>query len=396
MTGDAAAPRAALMGQHVDPAQFAKLLQERFRRHSAYVVPHDESDFSTLDMDWVQGSAGVEGPDAWHADDALLVPLTASDGRPLALLSLDEPARRPPPRRRRARGALRGRRDRRERDRARPAGSRGGPSPHRGRAPAARVLRAAHRDARGRRCWGAVCEGIRDALGFEKAAVFLDEEGDGRLLPAASVGLDDIEQPRRLRRGEPRRDDGAGGPSREGCVLLDSEDRRHDGRGASASPPCTSRTATGAAALAWDHHWLMVLLRDRAGTAARLPVGRRSRSTWLLPGVDDLRALRAFANHAVGRDPGDAASSSACASSPTTTRSPALRNRRGFEQGLERRPRPDRARRSATSTASSASTTRSAIRPATTCSAASPTCCARAPARTTWRSGSAARSSRSC
>ena len=36
----------------------------------------------------------------------------------------------------------------------------------------------------------AVCEGVRDALGFELAGVFLDEAGDGRLLPAAGVGFD--------------------------------------------------------------------------------------------------------------------------------------------------------------------------------------------------------------
>ena len=39
----------------------------------------------------------------------------------------------------------------------------------------------------------AVCEGIRDALGFEMAGVFLDEAGDGRLLPAAGVGFDCVE-----------------------------------------------------------------------------------------------------------------------------------------------------------------------------------------------------------
>ena len=39
----------------------------------------------------------------------------------------------------------------------------------------------------------AVCEGIRDALGFELAGVFLDEAGDGRLLPAAGVGFDFVE-----------------------------------------------------------------------------------------------------------------------------------------------------------------------------------------------------------
>ena len=49
-------------------------------------------------MTWVHGHRRrPTGPDAWHPDDALLVPLTASDGRPLAFLSLDDPVdgRRP-------------------------------------------------------------------------------------------------------------------------------------------------------------------------------------------------------------------------------------------------------------------------------------------------------------
>ena len=65
--------------------------------HDAFLVPHDEFDFEGSGMTWVKGTAGPSGPDAWHPDDALLVPLTASDGRPLAFLSLDDPVdgRRP-------------------------------------------------------------------------------------------------------------------------------------------------------------------------------------------------------------------------------------------------------------------------------------------------------------
>ena len=48
-----------------------------------------------------------------------------------------------------------------------------------------------------------VCEGIRDALGFEKAAVFLDEADDGWL---ALVGRRRLRGPRRHRPVPGRRD----------------------------------------------------------------------------------------------------------------------------------------------------------------------------------------------
>ena len=61
-------------------------------------MPHDEFDFASVDMTWVPGNDAVgDARTPGIADDALLVPLTASDGRPLAFLSLDEPkdGRRP-------------------------------------------------------------------------------------------------------------------------------------------------------------------------------------------------------------------------------------------------------------------------------------------------------------
>src|SRR6185503_901794 len=95
--GDDAAARETLLGEHVDPESLAKLLDERFRVYDAFLVPHDEFDFEGSGMTWVKGTAGPSGPDAWHPVDALLVPLTASDGSPLAFLSLDDPVngRRP-------------------------------------------------------------------------------------------------------------------------------------------------------------------------------------------------------------------------------------------------------------------------------------------------------------
>ena len=224
-------------------------------------------------MTWVHGSAGVEGPDAWHADDALLVPLTASDGRPLALLSLDDPVdgRRP------SDGALE--------VLSAVAAIAASVIEHgqlaaeaaRHRTAVEHLLRVSSElttSSSRAEMLGAVCEGIRDALGFEKAAVFLDEEGDGRLVPAAIVGLDDVGQ---LGGFTTAGLDAMMAPEteREGCVLLDNATahamavhaRRPDRVRLAQQRPRRARLgpplADGAAARPLRH-------------AAGLPVGRRS------------------------------------------------------------------------------------------------------------------------
>ena len=261
------------------------------------------------------------------------MPLTASDGRPLALLSLDEPVdgRRP------SDGALE--------VLSAVAAIAASVIEHgqlaaeaaRHRAAVEHLLRVSSElttSSSRAEMLGAVCEGIRDALGFEKAAVFLDEEGDGRLVPAASVGLRRHREPRRLHHGGARRDDGARDRAR-GLRAAGLARPRSAMAVALGVPTVYASHSNGRGALAWNHHWLMVPLRDRAGTLlgflwADDPVDR------LLPGVDGLRALRAFANHAVGaieaarqlerlRELAD--------HDPLT----GLRNRRGFEQGLQRR-----------------------------------------------------------
>ena len=130
-------------------------------------------------MTWVQGTAGPSGPDAWHPDDALLVPLTASDGSPLAFLSLDDPVngRRPVESTLEIVSAV-----------AAIAASviehgQLAASAARHRASVEHLLRVSSElttSSSRAEMLNAVCEGIRDALSFEKAAVFLDEAGERR------------------------------------------------------------------------------------------------------------------------------------------------------------------------------------------------------------------------
>jgi diguanylate cyclase (GGDEF)-like protein/putative nucleotidyltransferase with HDIG domain len=328
--GDDAAAREALLGEHVDPVQLARLFDERFRRHGAYLVPHDQFDFASTGMTWVPGTTSRDSPDAWHADDALLVPLTASDGRPLAFLSLDDPidGRRPGDAALEIVSAV--------------AAIAAGVIEHaqlaaeaaRHRAAVEHLLRVSSElttSTNRAEMLRAVCEGIRDALGFEKAAVFLDEHGDGRLAPVAGVGFEGVENLGSFTTAglEPMM---APEFEHEGCVLMDSETA-----GAMAVdlgvPTVYASHNNGRGPRAWDHHWLMVPLRDRAGRLVGFlwaddPVDR------LLPGVDGLRALRAFANHAVAAL--EAASHNErlrelAELDPLT----GLHNRRGFERGLD-------------------------------------------------------------
>src|SRR5215216_5079427 len=60
--GDDAAAREALMGEHVDPVQLARLLDERFRRHDAYLIPHDQFDFGSTGITWVPGTTAGDAP----------------------------------------------------------------------------------------------------------------------------------------------------------------------------------------------------------------------------------------------------------------------------------------------------------------------------------------------
>ena len=265
--------------------------------------------------------------DGGPGDDALTVPLTTSDGRPLAILSLDEP----------------------------PSGSplamlsviceiAAGVIEHgqlaaeaeRHRAAVEHLMRASSELTSSRSRAGmlrTVCEGIRDALGFEMAGVFLDEEGDGRLVPAAALGFDGVED---LGSFTAAAVEAMIVPEflREGCVLIESATARALAARVGMPTIYASRN-NGRGPRAWDHHWLLVPLRGRDGTLlgfvwADDPVDR------LLPGVDGLRALRAFANHAVGaietarhverlRDLAEL--------DPLT----GLRNRRGFEADLAAR-----------------------------------------------------------
>jgi diguanylate cyclase (GGDEF)-like protein/putative nucleotidyltransferase with HDIG domain len=333
--GEDAAAREVLMGEHVQPAELEELLAERFRRGGAYLVLHEDFDFTRSPVTWVTGSVTGEGPDAWHPDDALLAPLRASDGRPLGFLSLDDPldARRPGADALDALSAV--------------AAIAASVIEHgqlateaaRHRSAVEHLLRvSAGLAASSSRAemLRAVCEGVRDALGFEKAALFLDEARDGRLVPAAGVGWEPVSA---LPTFPAAALDAMMDPAleREGCVLLDCETAEAMARDVGV-PTVYASHRNGRGGQAWNHHWLMVALRDSDGALLGF-LWADDPSDRLLPGVDELRALRAFANHAVSAIEADRRLTQLrelAERDPLT----GLRNRRGFEQGIEAHAAP--------------------------------------------------------
>ena len=86
-----------LLGTTTEWDHWKDLLDPRFERHGAYLIPHGAVEWPTSGPWFVPDLPAADGPDAWHAEDALLVPLRASDGALLGILSIDEPftGRRP-------------------------------------------------------------------------------------------------------------------------------------------------------------------------------------------------------------------------------------------------------------------------------------------------------------
>jgi diguanylate cyclase (GGDEF)-like protein len=142
----------------------------------------------------------------------------------------------------------------------------------------------------------AVCSGVRDALGFQKVVVALDDDG-GALVLHAHTGMSEEELGRLgrvpLHAIAPLLDPAL---EREGVIFIEREDAH--ARVDPALHDASFSSCNGRGARAWDNHVLLVPLRDREGRLegamwADDPADR------LLPTPEMLRALRAFANHAM-------------------------------------------------------------------------------------------------
>ncbi|MCW2994210.1 MAG: hypothetical protein JWQ18_1705, partial [Conexibacter sp.] len=141
----------------------------------------------------------------------------------------------------------------------------------------------------------AVCAGICETLGFERAAVLLAENG-GLLRPAATAGWT-MHDPVfahlafTLAQFEPILEPVN---ERHGCHLLSREDAEAT---LNIQTTIYRSQTSGRGPYAWTRHWLVVGLRDAAGTL-RGVIWVDDPTDRLLPGREQLQVLRLFGDRA--------------------------------------------------------------------------------------------------
>ncbi|HEX2105207.1 MAG TPA: HD domain-containing phosphohydrolase [Solirubrobacteraceae bacterium] len=289
--------RRTLLGTTQNWDGWQPLLDARFERSGAYFIPHDEYDWDRhAPVSYVPPGGAPAEPGDWHPEDALFVPLRSSTGRLLGIVSVDEPVdgRRPSDAQLEVLSAVAGHAALAiEHAQAAADGAAN-------RSAVQHLLRVSARLTTRRsveEMLFAVCEGVRDALGFQRVIVALTESPDHRLVTRASIGWNKEELAAlppvplaaisRLLRPEHQR---------EGCVLL----ARHEAVG--LTPPelhdLHRGELNGRGPQAWNRHWLIVPLHDRDGAFTGI-VWVDEPEDRLLPTIERLQALRAFANQAI-------------------------------------------------------------------------------------------------
>lgn len=284
--------RRVLLGTTSTWADWEPVLSDRFYRRGAYVVRNGEFDWREIDLpSFTPTGASTHDPEAWDPEDSLMVPLAHAGGRMLGILSIDEP--------------LEGR----------------VPSDEDLELVAAMAVQAAraidqlqrHKEMQRHRAalehlhevstrlsgvgdredvLDAVAQGIGRALGFEKVSVQL-RDGE-RFVPTTACGWDEGRGPEiRLHPNdvesmlEPRFEN-------EGCYLLP----REEGLARSTSGADYESKLNGHGPHAWNHHWLIVPLRNESSETIGF-IWPDDPSDRLLPSPQKLRVLRMFANLAV-------------------------------------------------------------------------------------------------
>ena len=296
--------RRVLLGTSRSWESWQALLDPRFERGGAYFIPEGEFEWDTEGtVSYVPPTAGRLLPaedhagEDWHPEDALLVPMRSATGLLLGVVSVDDPigGHRPSDGQLEVLSAVCGHAALAVEHAQATADA------DRHRAAVQHLLRVSAR-LTGRRSVEemlfAVCDGIREALGFERVIVALTDGPDHRLTIRSSIGwsrdeiaaLPDVplSSISRLLRPEHQR---------EGCVLLAREEAEL------LTPPelhgLHGGQRNGRGPLAWRDHWLLVPLHDRDGAFTGI-VWVDDPEDRLLPTTEGLQALRAFANQAIG------------------------------------------------------------------------------------------------
>jgi diguanylate cyclase (GGDEF)-like protein len=288
--------RETLLGATYEASWIDLVLDERFDRRGAYFIPEGTLDWEAADIGARfigTPSAHAADDDRWRPGDELFIPCRDSDGDTLAIISLGEP--------------VSGRRSSEtELDFLVAVGRH-----------AALALEQAHRTAEANRhraaleqllavssklaekvsiesVMQAVCEGVQQALGFQKVVIELVDPATGMLSPRASAGW----APGREPRWEVPIEELMWllDPSFElgGCYLLPYAEAVAR---AGESFAAFGSQMRGRGPRAWNRHRLYVPLRDASGAI----VGRiwaDEPEDLLLPSRARLEALALFAGHA--------------------------------------------------------------------------------------------------
>jgi diguanylate cyclase (GGDEF)-like protein len=282
-----------LLTGHADPLErWAAVLDERYARRGAYWIPSEQAWHEPVGpLSFTPDIGASTDPEAWQPEDSLIVPLQGTGGELLGMVSVDEP--------------LDGKRPSDEDIDVLVAVS----------AHAAFVLQAALvADADDRHLTAlehllqisaqlnetldvdeilqAVCTGISDALGFRCVSIDLVEGDAFRARAAVGWSLDDpaLSTATTVDDVLPLLDAQF---ETQGCYVLPSEEARRRFRRATSYVSAQN----GRGPHAWQHHWLLVPLRSRAGELRGL-IWVDEPDDQLIPSRDNLQALRVFANQA--------------------------------------------------------------------------------------------------
>ena len=285
------AAREALLGSTRPADAWEPLLAERFNQRGAYLIPHDEGEWSDVPS-YVPDLPLGELPDSWHPEDALIAPMRGSDGALLGVLSVDEPVSglRPGDEEidllvafaQHVAAAL-------EAALAAAAATRDRAALARLLDVSASLVELESADA----VLEAVASGIRDALEFEKVAVLVVDE-NGRFAPRGTAGWAPNDPALDIVFGADELDR-LFVPEHEieGCVLLEHT----VAEALVSSGSAYNSRRNGAGPRGWHRHWLLVPLVERDGSRRGF-VWADDPVDCLLPSRERLQALRTFANQA--------------------------------------------------------------------------------------------------
>jgi diguanylate cyclase (GGDEF)-like protein len=285
----------ALMGSTYTRESWAQLLDERFLRHGVFFIKHGEFDWeSDTGKRYVPVREVSDHPDAWNPDDEVFVPLYGPGDELLGILSLGDPT-----------------------SGLRPSdeelGLLVGLAQYAAQALAAAqaaIVRERHRVALEElmhvssgltqtlstdSILHSVCNGIANALGFQKVCVDLLAEDGVTLITRAAAGWSGTDQLLTENLSLPEIASLFDSDFEvAGCFLVPAEIARAR---VAASQVIYESVLNGRGPHAWNHHWLVIPLRGPQEEIIGV-IWVDEPEDRLLPGQERLQALRIFANQA--------------------------------------------------------------------------------------------------